>query len=70
MLPTGEGLFAFSTIDEILAAVEAVNSDYERHSRAAVEIAREYFDAEVVLTRLLSDIGVSVPVAGAKRRTA
>ena len=44
--------------------------DYERHSRAAVEIAREYFDAEVVLTRLLSDIGVSVPVAGAKRRTA
>ncbi len=69
VFPTGEGLFAFSTMDDILVAVDAVNSDYERHSRAAVEIAREYFDAEVVLTRLLSDIGVSVPI-GARRRTA
>ena len=35
VLPTGEGLFGFSTMEEILAAVEAINSDYERHSRAA-----------------------------------
>src|SRR3990172_361467 len=26
VLPTGEGLFAFNTIDEILAAFEAINS--------------------------------------------
>ena len=32
VFPTGEGLFGFSTMDEILAAVEAINSDYARHS--------------------------------------
>ena len=57
VFPTGEGLFAFSTMEEILAAVEAINSDYERHSRAAEEIAREYFAHDVVLGRLLGDVG-------------
>jgi GT2 family glycosyltransferase len=59
VLPTGEGLFSFSTIDGIVAAVEAVNADYERHRRAALTIAREYFSHEVVLTRLLSVLGLS-----------
>jgi hypothetical protein len=56
-LPTGEGLFAFNTMDEVLAAFEAVNSDYERHSRAARAIAEEYFRAETVLAKLLEDLG-------------
>ena len=54
IFPTGEGLFGFSSMDEILAAVEAINSDYARHSRAAEEIAREYFAHDVVLGRLLA----------------
>jgi GT2 family glycosyltransferase len=58
-LPTGEGLFGFSTMDEILAAVEEINSDYERHSAAAREIARDYFDAEKVLSRLLKEVDLS-----------
>ena len=57
VFPTGEGLFAFSTMDEILAAVEAINSDYPRHSRAAEAIAREYFAHDVVLGRLLREVG-------------
>lgn len=57
ILPTGEGLFAFSTMDEILAAVDAINSDYPRHRRAASEIAREYFSYDVVLKKLLQQIG-------------
>jgi GT2 family glycosyltransferase len=60
VFPTGEGLFAFSTMDEILAAVEAINSDYQRHSRAATEIAREYFAHDVVLGRMLQDVGVEL----------
>jgi GT2 family glycosyltransferase len=56
-LPTGEGLLAFTTLDDAVAAVEAVRSDYDRHSRAAAEIAREHFAAERVLGRLLEDIG-------------
>jgi len=56
-LPTGKGLFAFNTMDDILSAFDAINSDYEGHSRAALEIAEEYFRAETVLTRLLEDLG-------------
>jgi hypothetical protein len=58
VLPTGEGLFAFNTMEEILTAFEAVNSDYEKHSRAARDIAEEYFRAETVLAKLLNDLGL------------
>jgi hypothetical protein len=58
VLPTGEGLFAFNNTEEILAAFDAINTDYERHSRAARAIAEEYFRAETVLARLLEDLGL------------
>jgi hypothetical protein len=58
VLPTGEGLFAFNTMEDILAAFDAVRSDYARHSRAARAIAEEYFRAETVLKRLLEDLGL------------
>jgi hypothetical protein len=58
VLPTGRGLFGFSTLDEAVAAVDAINADYQTHSRAAGELAREYFDSDLVLTRLLEDCGV------------
>jgi hypothetical protein len=58
VLPTGEGLFAFNTMDDIMAAFEAVNGDYETHSRAAREIAVEFFQAERVLSKLLADLGL------------
>ncbi|HJY84588.1 MAG TPA: hypothetical protein VKK81_26335 [Candidatus Binatia bacterium] len=54
-LPTGRGLFGFCTMEEILAAVDAIESDYEGHCRAAREIASEYFAAEKVLGKLLKD---------------
>ena len=53
LLPTGEGLFAFSTLEEAAAAVETVLADEPRHGRAAREIAREWFDSGAVLTRLI-----------------
>ncbi|HZD41900.1 MAG TPA: hypothetical protein VE131_14345, partial [Terriglobales bacterium] len=34
-LPTGEGLFAFNTMEDILTALDAINTAYERHRRAA-----------------------------------
>ena len=58
VFPTGRGLFGFSTMDEAVAAVESINTDYEQHSRAAGELARAYFDSDLVLTRLLKDCGV------------
>jgi hypothetical protein len=57
VLPTGEGLFAFNTMEEILEAFDAINSHYERHSRTARAIAEEYFRAETVLAKLLDDLG-------------
>jgi hypothetical protein len=54
----GEGLFAFSTMEEITGAVAAIRSDYARHSRAALGIAREVFEAEKVLASLLERAGV------------
>jgi hypothetical protein len=62
VLPTGEGLFAFRTADDALAAIEDIEGDYGRHARAAHEIAREHFAAERVLGRLLEQAGV--PVGG------
>jgi hypothetical protein len=57
VLPTGEGLFAFRSIEDILAAFDAIESDYARHSRAARAVAEDYFRAETVLGRLLADLG-------------
>jgi len=58
VLPTGEGLFAFNTMEDILGAFEAINSDYQKHSRAASAIAEEYFKAERVLAKLIDDLGL------------
>jgi GT2 family glycosyltransferase len=59
VLPVGEGLFAFSTLEEIVASLEAIAADYPRHRRAAFEIARRYFSHDIVLPRLLADLGIS-----------
>jgi len=56
ILPTGEGLFPFSTMDEIEAAVERINGDYSRHCAAASRIAREWFDYRVVLPAMLEHV--------------
>src|SRR3954468_349935 len=63
VLPTGEGLFAFSTPDAAAAAIEAINADYPRHRRAASAVAREYFAHDVVLGRLLAAVGMRAGVS-------
>jgi hypothetical protein len=57
-LPTGLGLYAFRTLDDIPPALEAINSDYQKHSQAAKDIATEYFDAEKVLRHVMLEAGV------------
>jgi hypothetical protein len=59
LLPTGEGLVAFSTLEEAVAGAEEIVGDYERHSRAARALAEDHFAAGIVLGRLLSDLGVT-----------
>ena len=57
-LPTGRGLFAFTGVDSAAAAVDAVESDYAGHCRAAREIAAEYFAADKVLGSVMSRAGL------------
>jgi hypothetical protein len=56
ILPTGKGLFAFTTIREAEAAIESINSEYEAHCAAATELASEYFSYDHVLTPLLQSV--------------
>jgi hypothetical protein len=58
LLPTGDGLFSFSTEEEALAAIEEIAHDYRHHSAAALEIAREYFDAERILGDMFRRVGL------------
>ncbi len=58
LIPTGEGLFAFSNLDEAVRAIESVEADYPRHQRAARELARTHFASDVVLGDLLRRIGL------------
>lgn len=58
-LPAGEGLFAFQTIDEAIASIDAMSADYDRHRRAARGLAEEYFDSGKVLSRLMEKVGAS-----------
>jgi hypothetical protein len=53
-----EGLFAFSSLEQIPEAVRAINADYAHHSEAARQIAREHFEATKVLASLLERAGV------------
>ncbi len=57
VLPTGEGLFGFSTMEEIEDATARIDADYQRHSAAAERIARECFDYRVVLGGMLEHLG-------------
>jgi hypothetical protein len=52
-LPCGEGLFAFTTIDDAAKAVEAINRDYAGQCKAARAVAEEYFDSDKVLGAVL-----------------
>lgn len=58
-IPSGEGLFGFSTPEDALAAIAEVAVDYARHSRAARAIAAEHFAAEKVLLDVVQKIGLA-----------
>lgn len=53
VLPTGEGVLTFNTAKEAADALRAIESDYDRHCRAARGFAEEYFDAGKVLGDLV-----------------
>jgi hypothetical protein len=55
--PVGEGLLAFSTLEEAAAGIEEIERNYEDHCRAARALAEKYFDSDKVLGRILAQLG-------------
>ncbi|MBM4258857.1 MAG: glycosyltransferase family 1 protein [Deltaproteobacteria bacterium] len=58
-IPAGEGVFAFSNMEEAVSALERINADYVHHARAARRVAQEFFAADKVLRKLLQDAGIA-----------
>jgi len=58
MLPTGEGLLAFETVEQAADATRAVARDYTRHARAARRIAETYFESSIVLGTLAGKLNL------------
>jgi hypothetical protein len=56
--PTGEGLIAFSTMEEALAGAQAISRDYAAHAEAARALAERCFDSDLVLGGFLEQAGL------------
>jgi len=56
--PCGRGLFAVNNVEEGAAAIDEINSNYERHSRGAREFSEQYLDAKKVLGGFLCELGI------------
>jgi hypothetical protein len=59
LLPTGEGLLAFASVDEAAQATTEIDAHPERHRAAARALAGEHLDATKVLGRMLERLGAT-----------
>jgi hypothetical protein len=57
VLPAGAGLFAFRTVEDIVAACDVIDANYAAQSRAAHAVGEQYFKAETVLRGMLDRAG-------------
>lgn len=53
VLPVGEGVLPFDSLEEAAAAINDVQENYARHAEAARSIAETYFDSDKVLGQLV-----------------
>jgi hypothetical protein len=56
IIPTGKGLFAFKNVNDVAVAADLLLTDPEIHSRAARNIAEEFFDSKKVLGSLIQTV--------------
>lgn len=60
-LPVGEGLVAFTTLEEAVERAEDIVARYEEHSAAARRIAEEHLAANIVLGAFCERAGIDRP---------
>jgi hypothetical protein len=53
ILPVGDGLLPFATLEEAQAGAREIQRNYEAHAWAARELAERYFDSDTVLSDML-----------------
>jgi len=58
-IPAGEGLLAFSTLEEAVAAIADINDHYAEHQAAARALAVQFFEAKKVCADLLAQAGIT-----------
>ena len=56
ILPTNEGMFRFQTVEEAAEALDSSRAHYERHRRAARDLAETYFDSKKVVATILNAV--------------
>jgi hypothetical protein len=56
--PAGEGLLAFTTMDECVAGLAEISRNYAKHQKAARAFAEKHLDARVVCQDLLAQAGL------------
>jgi hypothetical protein len=57
-LPVGEGLLAFTELEEAVEGAQRIAGDYEGHRSAARAVAEAHFDSDTVLSRFLEEAGI------------
>lgn len=55
-IPEGKGLFSFTDVDTAIESIKSVALDWNKHSKAAVEIANDFFDSKIVLTDMINKL--------------
>jgi len=58
-IPAGDGLLAFSTLEEAAAAIADINDHYAEHQAAARALAEQFFEAKKVCADLLAQAGLT-----------
>ena len=58
VLPTGDGLIGFRTLEEAIAGADGIVARYPEHAAAARRIAEEHFDSDTVLRRFCEQAGI------------
>jgi hypothetical protein len=57
-IPAGDGLLAFSTMEEAVEGIADINDHYAEHQAAARALAEQFFDAKKVCADLLAQAGI------------
>jgi hypothetical protein len=58
ILPVGDGLLAFRTLDDAVAGAADISGRYAEHCAAARQIAEGYFDSRRVLPSFCERAGI------------